>query len=210
MSKSFRIITADDHPLILKGLNDYLQERGYNIIGSAEDGQAAYNLIVERKPDIAILDIEMPKMTGLEIAQRCKNSGIKTKIIIITLHKEPELFRDAQQLNLFGYILKDLALEEIEICLSFIADGQPYFSPSITRLLNKRQDTSLPDNLTPSEVKILRLIARDMTNKEIGEHLYISPRTVEKHRSNIISKLELEHKTNSLLLWAKKNQHRLN
>lgn len=210
MSKSFRIITADDHPLILKGLNDYLGERGYNIVGSASDGQTAYNLIVERKPDIAILDIEMPKMTGLEIAQRCKNNGVDTKVVIITLHKEPELFRDAQDLNLFGYILKELALEEIEICLSSIANNEPYFSPSITRLLQNNSDTDLPDNLTPSEVKILRLIARDMTNKEIAKHLFISPRTVEKHRSNIISKLELEHKTNSLLLWAKKNQNRLN
>lgn len=210
MSKSFRIITADDHPLILKGLNDYLRERGYNIVGSAEDGQAAYNLILERKPDIAILDIEMPKLTGLEIAQKCKSNGLDTKIVIITFHKEPELFRNAQSLNLFGYILKDLALEEIEICLSFIADGQPYFSPSITRLLKNNDDSSLTKILTPSEIKILRLIARDMTNKEIGQHLYISPRTVEKHRSNIIAKLELEHKTNSLLLWAKKNQHLLN
>ena len=210
MAKSFRIITADDHPLILKGLNDYLQERGYNIVGSAGDGQSAYNLIIERKPDIAILDIEMPKMTGLEIAQRCRNNGVETKIVIITLHKEPELFRDAQDLNLFGYILKELALEEIEICLDSIALGEPYFSPSITRLLEKENNDQLPDNLTPSEVKILRLIARDMTNKEIAKHLFISPRTVEKHRSNIISKLELEHKTNSLLLWAKKNQQRLN
>lgn len=209
MPKSFRIITADDHPLILKGLNDYLKERNYNIVGSASDGQTAYNLIVERKPDIAILDIEMPKMTGLEIAQKCKSNGLDTKIVIITLHKEPELLRNASNLNLFGYILKELALEEIEICLKNINDGEPYFSPSITRLLNSNSNSGLPENLTPSEVKILRLIARDMTNKDIANHLYISPRTVEKHRSNIISKLELEPKTNSLLLWAKRNEHLL-
>lgn len=205
----YTIITADDHPLILKGLNNFLNERNYNIVGSASDGQSAYNLIVEKKPDIAILDIQMPKMTGLEIAQKCKSNCLETKIVIITLHKEPELFLHAKELNLFGYILKELALEEIEICLQSIADDKPYFSPSIKALLEHNVSTVLPDNLTPSEVKILRLIARDMTNKQIADHLFISPRTVEKHRSNIIAKLALVPKTNSLLLWAKKNQQRL-
>ncbi|ARV11604.1 response regulator transcription factor [Gilvibacter sp. SZ-19] len=206
MSKSLRIFIADDHPLILKGLSDYLKERDYNIVGSAGDGQLACQMILNCEPDVAILDIEMPGMTGLEIAKACEKNGLKTKVVIITLHKEPELFRNAKNLNIFGYILKELALEEIEICLSNIGEDQPYFSPTITRLLEQSQDCTLLDDLTPSEVKILRLIARDMTNKEIAHQLYISPRTVEKHRSNMISKLNLEPKTNSLLLWAKKHQ----
>ena len=206
MAKCLRIFIADDHPLILKGLNDFLKERGYNIVGSSGDGHIAHKMIMNCEPDVAILDIEMPGMTGLAIAKACEKAGLATKVVIITLHKEPELFRDAKNLNIFGYILKELALEEIEICLSYIAEGQSYFSPAITRLLDQDQDCRLLENLTPSEVKILRLSARDMTNKEIAHHLYISPRTVEKHRSNIIAKLSLEPKTNSLLLWAKKHQ----
>ena len=104
------IIIADDHPLLLKGLNDFLVEKGYNLVGSGKDGREAYNLIVQKKPDIAILDIQMPYMSGIEIAQKCKTQNIDTKIVLITLHKEKELYQTAKELNIFGYILKEFAL----------------------------------------------------------------------------------------------------
>lgn len=204
--KSKSIIIADDHPLLLKGLNDFLCEKKYNIIGSGKDGQEAYNLIVKLKPDIAILDIQMPYMTGLEVATACKKNEITTKIILITFHKEKVLFQKATELNIFGYILKEFAIEEIETCIKSVTEGVPYFSPRIKDLLgiNPYQEKYL-SNLTPSEKKILKFIAQDKTNKEIAALLFISYRTVEKHRSNIISKLKLERKTNSLLIWAKDN-----
>ncbi len=209
MDKS-TIITADDHPLLLKGLNDFLLERGYNIIGSGKNGREAYNLITNENPDIAILDIQMPFMSGIEIAQKCKTACSETKIILITLHKEREIYEQAKDLNIFGYILKEFALEEIETCLDNVIKGEHYFSPNIANKLNKKNpDTSILSTLTPSEKKILKLIAKDRTNKEIASLLFISYRTVEKHRSNIISKLELEHKTNSLLIWAKQNHEKL-
>lgn len=204
------IITADDHPLLLKGLNDFLLEKKYNIIGSGINGKEAYNLIVKLKPDIAILDIQMPYMTGLEVAKECKKNKVPTKIILITFHKEKVLFQKASELNIFGYILKEFAIEEIEICIKSVTEGVPYFSPRIKELLgiNPYKDSYL-DNLTPSEKKILKLIAKDKTNKDIASLLFISHRTVEKHRSNIIQKLKLEHKTNSLLIWAKDNVDKL-
>ncbi len=204
------IITADDHPLLLKGLNDFLLEKKYNLIGSGNNGKEAFNLIVTEKPDIAILDIQMPFMSGLEIAKKCKIQNIETKIVLITLHKEKELFQKAQELNIFGYILKEFALEEIENCINTVTAGKPYFSPKIMELLGIVfvEDNDL-SRLTPSEKKILKLIAKDKTNKEIASLLFISYRTVEKHRSNIITKLSLEQKTNSLLLWAKENQEKL-
>ena len=208
--KSQTIITADDHPLLLKGLNDFLLEKKYNIIGSGINGKEAYNLIVKLKPDIAILDIQMPYMTGLEVAKECKKNKIPTKIILITFHKEKVLFQKANELNIFGYILKEFAIEEIQTCIKSVTEGIPYFSPRIKDLLgiNPYKQNYL-DNLTPSEKKILKLIAKDQTNKDIASLLFISHRTVEKHRSNIIQKLKLEHKTNSLLIWAKDNVDKL-
>lgn len=208
--KKQSIIIADDHPLLLKGLNDFLSEKNYNIVGSGNDGREAFNLIAKLKPDIAILDIQMPFMSGLEIAKKCKSSGCETRIVLITLHKEKELYNKAQELGIFGYILKESALEEIETCIKSVWEGVPYFSQKITEMLKQHseEDEAL-NNLTPSEKKILKLIARNKTNKEIASLLFISYRTVEKHRSNIINKLNLEPKTNSLLSWAKENQEKL-
>lgn len=200
------MIIADDHPLLLKGLYDFLLEKKYNILDKASNGISAYNLILKHKPDIAILDIEMPKLTGIEIARKCKANNISTKIILITLHREKDLFYQAQELNIFGYILKDFAIEEIQSCLDSVSNGVPYFSPKIKSSLTKKSESNnILSNLTPSEIKILKLIAKDKTNKEIAEMLFISVRTVEKHRSNIIVKLSLSPKTNSLLIWAKEN-----
>lgn len=166
--------------------------------------------MIQKQPDIAILDIQMPFMSGLEIAQQCKTNHIKTKIVLITLHKETELYQKAKELNIFGYILKEFALEEIENCIQSVKEGKPFFSAKIKESIGSGivHDDKL-DSLTPSEKKILNLIAQDKTNREIASHLFISHRTVEKHRSNIITKLELEPKTNSLLIWAKENHNRL-
>lgn len=204
------IIIADDHPLLLKGLSDFLIEKGYNLLGSGNDGREAYNLITQKKPDIAILDIQMPYMSGLEIAQQCKGTDIKTKIVLITLHKEKDLYQKAQELNIFGYILKEFALEEIENCIKTVKEGTPFFSDKIKELIGVVlvEDSELA-TLTPSEKKILKLIAQDKTNKEIASQLFISYRTVEKHRSNIITKLNIEPKTNSLLIWAKEHHDKL-
>ena len=152
----------------------------------------------------------MPHMSGLEIAMTCKANELKTKIVLITLHKERELYQKAQDLNIFGYILKEFALEEIENCINTVSKGDHYFSPKIVEVLadESPRDRFLRD-LTPSEKKILNLIAKDKTNKEIASLLFISYRTVEKHRSNIIIKLKLEPKTNSLLMWAKEHHKKL-
>ncbi|HET8804692.1 MAG TPA: response regulator transcription factor, partial [Aequorivita sp.] len=189
------IIIADDHPLLLKGLSDFLIEKGFNLLGSGKDGREAYNLIVQTEPDIAILDIQMPFMSGLEIAQKCKTLNMDTKIVLITLHKEKELYQKAQELNIFGYILKEFALEEIENCIKTVTEGVPFFSEKIKELIGVVMEDSDLNTLTPSEKKILKLIAQDKTNKEIASQLFISYRTVEKHRSNIITKLNIEPKT---------------
>lgn len=201
------ILIADDHPLLLKGLEEFLKERKQNVIAVCSDGAAAYNSIVKLNPDIAILDIEMPQMTGIDIAKKCKLHNIQTKIILITLHKSKDLFESASQLNIHGYLLKEFALTEIEVCIQSVMNGQPYFSEKIYR---KFTDVILPDSglekLTRSELKILKKVAEELTSPEIAELLSISVRTVEKHRGNIIRKLELDQKPNALLIWAQRNK----
>ena len=172
--KTDSIIIADDHPLLLKGLEDFLTEKGYNLIGSGTNGREAYNLIAKLEPEIAILDIQMPFMSGIEIARKCHTNNLKTKIVLITFHREKDLYYKAQELKVFGYILKEFALEEIENCIQTVSEGTPFFSPKITELLsiNHSESNSLKE-LTPSEKKILKLIAKDKTNKEIASLLFI-------------------------------------
>lgn len=207
------IIIADDHPLMLRGLHDFLKSKGYNILGSAKDGKEAYNLIVKHKPDIAILDIRMPYLTGLEVAEECLKNGIKTKVILITFDKGEELYDKAQELNIFGYILKEFAIEEIEHCIKNVINNKPYFSAEIALYLNSNLNTQKPNSLnelTKAEIKVLALTAQNKTANEIGDALSVSGRTIEKHKSNIIKKLNLESKHNSLSLFAKENEQFLN
>lgn len=203
------IVIADDHPLMLRGLTDFLTSKGYNIIGSAEDGNAAYNLIVKLKPEIAILDIRMPYKTGLEIAEACKKNNLPTKIILITFDKEEELFDQAKAFNVFGYILKEFAIEEIETCISQVINGKPYFSEEIASYLNASTLNLKPETLealTRAELKIVKLISENKTSLDIADELSISVRTVDKHRSNIVHKLELDNKPTSLSIWATLNK----
>ena len=202
------ILIADDHPILIKGLKDLLVERNFNVIGTAEDGRAALNFILKRNPDIAILDVEMPFLTGIEIAKECFKNKIKTKIILITLHKEIDIYLRAKKLNVFGYLLKEFALEEIDTCINSVKGNIPYFSQQIKEHLGFTDETNtVLKDLTTTEKRILKLIANHKTNKEIGHLLFISPRTVEKHRGNAIVKLNLEHKTGALLTWVQKNKH---
>ncbi|WP_339894572.1 response regulator transcription factor [uncultured Algibacter sp.] len=203
------IVIADDHPLMLRGLTDFLTSKGYNIIGSAEDGNAAYNLIVKLKPEIAILDIRMPYKTGLEIAEACKKNNLPTKVILITFDKEEELFDQAKAFNVFGYILKEFAIEEIETCISQVINGKPYFSEEIASYLNASTLNLKPETLealTRAELKIVKLISENKTSLDIADELSISVRTVDKHRSNIVHKLELDNKPTSLSIWATLNK----
>ena len=200
------IIIADDHPLILKGLTEFLLEKQYNLIGSAVNGKEAFELIETKKPDIAILDIQMPFLTGLEIAKKCKDLGLSTKIILITFEKDETIYNEAKAIGIYGYVLKEFALVEIENCIAGVSNGKSYFSPELIEFLEIIEPPDEWELLTPTEKEIVKLIAKNNTGVEIGDILCVSTRTVEKHKSNIIKKLELPHKQNSLLIWVKENQ----
>lgn len=200
------IIIADDHPLVLKGLTDFLKEKEYNLIGSAADGKEAFDLIKSKQPEIAILDIQMPFLTGLEIAEKCKELNLPTKIILITFEKDETIYNQAKTLEIYGYVLKEFALVEIENCISAVLNGKSYFSPELIEFLEIVEPPKELQVLTPTEIEVLRLIALNKTAKEIGSILFISSRTVEKHKSHIIRKLDLESKAGSLALFAKENE----
>ncbi|MEN2281747.1 response regulator transcription factor [Algoriphagus sp. SE2] len=204
------VIIADDHPLLLKGLKDFLTENEIDVVATAQDGKEALNKITEFRPQLAILDLEMPYLTGLEIASECKNQKIQTKIILLTLHKELYLYHQAKELNLSGYILKEFALGELSSAIETVLKGENFFSEKIFENKESNNLNSDQTQLTPSEKKILRLIAEGLSTKKIAEKLFIAERTVDKHRSNMISKLKLEKKHNSLLLWAQKNREIIN
>ncbi|WP_439153338.1 response regulator [Winogradskyella sp.] len=199
------IIIADDHPLVLKGLQDYLDENNYNVLASAKNGKQALALIKAHAPDIAILDIKMPFYTGLEIAKKCRDSKLPTKIILITFEKDELIYNKAKSLDVFGYVLKEFALDEINNCIASVVKNKPYFSPELISYLKANNPPEKLKTLTESERKVLKLIADNKTAKEIAKELYISSRTVEKHKSHIRTKLALDSKSASLYLFAKEN-----
>jgi DNA-binding NarL/FixJ family response regulator len=213
VADEIRILIADDHPLMRKGLRLSVEEDpGLKVIGEASDGEAALSLLKKLQPDVALLDIEMPKLDGLGVAREVIKSGLTTKIIFLTLHSNQDLFRSAMDLGCKGYILKDSAVQEVVAGIHAVASGRPYISSAITAdlLQNRNQPQSsniLTSNLTPSELRIMRLIAQGKTSKEIGAELSIHYRTVENHRTSMCRKLDLEGEgANALLRFALQNK----
>jgi len=205
VDKDFTIIIADDHPMLLNGLYEALVSNGYNVIGKAQNGTEALQLILELKPTLAILDVEMPFMTGFEVVKHIREKSISTKFIIQTLHKNLEYITLALSLKIEGYLLKEDPFTAIETCMEKVLNNESYFSDSIDSngLLNATDEFKNLKLLTPSELVILKLISKRASTNVIAESLFVSTRTIEKHRSNIIDKLGLRGgEQNSLSYWA--------
>lgn len=207
--KNIAIVIADDHPMILKGLNDELLSHNYNVVGQASNGMQALELILTHRPTLALLDIDMPLLTGFEVIKLAKEKQVDTKFIILSFHKENDYVLQAKALQINGYLLKEDSFLEIEDCIESVLGGEIYFSKSFTAssLANISEDLNKIKHLTASEKTILKLVAKQMSSSEIAETLFISTRTVEKHRSNIITKLEIENTTNALTNWAYANKN---
>ncbi len=207
------IVIADDHPMILKGLYDELMENDYNVVGEAEDGTQALEQILIHNPTIALLDIDMPILTGFEVIKVAKQKEVDTKFIILSFHKETEYISQARALQINGYLLKEDSFSEIEACIEGVLNNEIYFSRTFaaSSLASVSEDLRKIKHLTASEKTILKLVAKQMSSSMIAKKLFISVRTVEKHRSNIIVKLDLEKTSaNSLSTWAYTHRSSIN
>jgi len=198
------LLVADDHPILLKGLVDELETFNYNVVAAVNNGAKALDEIISKQPDVAILDIEMPLLTGFEVIQKCKDKSLNTKFIVLTSHKEKGFILKAQKLNIQGYILKDEPPVELHKCIQAVVKGDTYFSSEFSRVNKNEVSPELEKIkfLSPSERTIVRLVAQGNSSKDIAEIISISPRTVEKHRSNIIKKLDLTNEMDALSNWA--------
>lgn len=152
----------------------------------------------------------MPYMTGIQIAEKCKTDKLPTKIVLITFEKDQSIYDQSKKLNIYGYVLKEFALTEIENCIDSVLNNKPYFSPELISHLEKKEIPEALKLLTPTEKEVLKLTAQNKTAKEIGQILFISSRTVEKHKSNILKKINLESKHTTLSLFAKEMEPHLN
>ncbi len=214
MLRAIRILIVDDHPLFCNGLRQVIQgDPRFELVGEAADGEAAWLAIQKMKPDVAILDVNLPKLTGLEVAARIQKKRLSTRVIILTMFKEEDLINRALDLGVNGFVLKDNAVTDIVNAISTAAEGGHYLSPAVSGfLVNRRNRTTALtlrkpglEDLTKAECRILRLVAENKTSRAIAAELGISPRTVEAHRANICTKLNL-HGSHSLLQFALENR----
>jgi DNA-binding NarL/FixJ family response regulator len=203
------IVIADDHPLLLKGLFEELVSAGYQVKDKASQGMEALEFILRHNPSVALLDIDMPLLTGFDVIKTAKEKGSKTKFVVLSFHKEAEYVAQAKSLQIHGYLLKEDSFSEIENCIEAVIQGKTYFSSSFDSfsLQNASEELRKLQLLTPSEATILKLIAQQSTTSDIADQLSVSSRTIEKHRSNIIAKLSLDNTANSLISWALANKN---
>lgn len=194
------VIIADDHPVFRKGLRDIIGSNAHlQVIGEADNGEAALALIMQHVPDVAVLDIEMPGLSGIEIVRRVREAALPVATLILTMYEDEDVFTEAMSAGAMGYMLKDSAILEIVRAVTSVAQGGIYISAALTSTVLRARNGATPQQreklglhlLSPTELRVLRMIADDKTSREISEELHISPRTVDNHRAHICAKLKL-------------------
>ena len=204
-----RIVIAEDHTILREGLKALIsQDPDLEIVGEARDGLEAIRVISELKPDLALMDLSMPKMSGIDAIREIKRCCPDTKILVLTVHKNEEYVIASLKAGANGYLLKESTHQELMQAVSHVLDGKPYLSPGISDtiisgyLAGRKDEMNTPlDMLSQREKEVLKLVAEGHKNKEIAEYLFISIKTVEKHRDNIMKKLDL-HSTWALTTFA--------
>ncbi len=209
--KKYTVVIADDHPFVLAGVKDFLKDIGFIKIEAFSSGIAALNYILRNNVNLTVLDFNMPDMNGIEILKSIKLKKLKTKTIILTMHNQESIVNACIKEGADGYLLKDMATKDLLNCITEILNGNKYISKELLQNINndQQQQNPLLKQLTDSEYKVLKLITLNKSTKEIASMLFCAEKTIEKHRTNIIVKLNLAKQKNSLKEWAEINSHLL-
>lgn len=205
MPDEIKIILADDHPIVRQGLRQVIErEPDLRIVAECGDGAAALAAIEKQQPDIAILDVDMPRASGFDVLRILSKKQSAVQVILMTVHDEVEFFNEALDLGAKAYLLKECAVEEVVKAVRAIRADQSFASPQLHQYLFRRANRAESGGLaalTPTEREVLKLIADYKTSREIGEALFISPLTVKTHRRNISLKLDITG-SNTLMKYA--------
>jgi DNA-binding NarL/FixJ family response regulator len=210
MDKKIRIFLVEDHTILREGLRALLTaEPNFEIIGEAADGREAVRFVEKQVPDLILMDLSMPRMTGMDAIREIKKRYPATKIIALTVHKTEEYLRATLQAGADGYVLKDATHEELMLAIQNVLKGKTYLSPGVSEKVIEGylegKESQIPSStlglLSPREREVLKLIAEGYKNKEIAADLCISLKTVEKHRANLMKKLDL-HNAAALTAYA--------
>lgn len=212
---AIKILIADDHPLIADGIkNTFENNDDFKILGIVTNGKEVLEYLSKNDVDVVLLDINMPVMDGIECARNIIQNYRQVKIAILSMHQESSIIKKMIEIGTHGYMLKTIPSDELLVAVKSIYEGKTYFNSDVTRALvsnantfsstNILEKSPLLDELTPREKEIIKLISQGLTNTQIGEKLFISPRTVDTHRTNIMKKLNI-HNVASLIRFAFKN-----
>ena len=210
MSAKLRVVVADDHPMFREGLRAVLiRQPDLEVVGEADDGERALTLLKDLAADLLVTDVDMPRMNGLALAKAVRDQKLPVDIIVLTMYREEDMFDEAMDVGVKGYVLKENAVQDIVAAIRAVADGRYYISPILSEHLVTRgaraktvlQERPHLESLTQTERRILTLIAEEQSSRQIAELLHVSVKTVENHRTNISSKLNLRG-SHSLLKFA--------
>jgi DNA-binding NarL/FixJ family response regulator len=209
MDPGIRVILVENHTIVRQGLRRLLEERDITVVGEAEDGRTAYKMALELRPDIVIMDVGLPRMGGIEATRRIRKELPDTKIIMLTIHSEESYIFQSLEAGADAYLVKETAADDLLTAIDTVLQGKTYlsqnFSPMVLEQYRKMGKSGKSADtfslLTNREREILQLIAEGYTSKEISGMLYISIKTVENHRANIMRKLDI-HDTAGLVRYA--------
>ena len=191
-------IVADDHPAMVEAVADVLTEHGLSVVGRARNGEEALAQIEARKPDVALVDVRMPRLGGIEVARRSAEISPETAVILYTAYGDRALLTDALDAGARGFVLKEAPLVDLARAVSLVAGGGTYVDPVLAGYLATARTTAQLPSLTPRERDVLRLLADGHSNEEIGKRLYISPETVRTHVRKAMQKLDADTRTQAV------------
>lgn len=217
VSNEIRLVLADDHAVVRSGTRELLeQEPDLKIVGEASNGEEAVRLAYELQPDVMVMDVRMPKMSGVEATRRIKSEAPDVRVLVLTAHDDDEYVFALLQAGANGYLLKTAEIDELVRAIRTVASGQSALAPEVTGKVVAQfaSGKGLPDALTETqadfdglterELGILKLVGKGLSNKQIGKELYISDRTVQAHLSNIFSKLGVNSRTEAVMHAVRK------